>query len=82
VTSLRGDDVWAVGSWTDRRTGAQRTLTERWDGRDWTIARSPSAGTSVTLFAADALAPGSVWVAGTFIQPPQLRTFYLHTTQG
>jgi len=82
ATSLRGDDVWAVGSFADPRTGAQRSLTEQWDGSAWTIVQSPNAGTSVTLFAADTVGTSSVWVAGTAIQPPQLRTFFLRTVRG
>jgi hypothetical protein len=82
TTSLRGDDVWAVGSFADPRTGFQRTLTEQWDGSAWRIVPSPNAGTSVTLFAADTVGASTVWVAGTAIQPPQLRTFFLRTGQG
>ena len=82
ATSFRGDDVWAVGSFADPRTGAQRSLTEQWDGTAWSIVPSPNAGTSVTLFAADTVGSSSVWVAGTAIQPPQLRTFFLQTERG
>jgi hypothetical protein len=90
VAAVNSNDVWAVGyAFTTNGLGFA-TLTERWDGQQWSIVPSPNVPSSVEL--ADQL-DGVVWTGGTslwavgsfdsFVQGnPGLRTLTEHTTQG
>ena len=42
VAAIGPNDVWAVGSYTG--TGGYQTLTEHWDGGQWSIVPSPNPG--------------------------------------
>jgi hypothetical protein len=74
VAAAGPNDVWAVGSyvkyynWTTGPQGVQASLTEHWDGQQWTYVPSPnptpqnfldSAFVAVTTVAAD-----DVWAVG------------------
>ena len=42
VDALSADDAWAVGVFTDDKTGASRSLILHWDGGDWAQVPSPN----------------------------------------
>jgi hypothetical protein len=44
VAAVSTHEVWAVGS-SDRATGGEDTLVERWNGASWSIVPSPNAAT-------------------------------------
>jgi hypothetical protein len=60
VAALAPDDAWAVGAETPAGTVA--TLIERWNGRSWTVVRSPQV--AGVLFAIDGTGPEDLWATG------------------
>ena len=57
------DDVWAVGSYGDAGHSQSWTLTEHWDGTQWSIVPSPSVAAG-SLNAVTATAANDVWAVG------------------
>ncbi len=81
VSANSSRDVWAVGTFYDASSLASRTLTEHWDGRQWTVIPSPSAASWYsTLNAVVAVTPHNVWAVGAWIDPGPgvLRTLTEH----
>ncbi len=65
VSALSNDDVWAVGT-SDKPVPDLHTLVLHWDGRAWSIVRSPDRGGAPSqLNGVAALAPDRVWAVGT-----------------
>ena len=64
LAAISATDIWAVGSSVDGQ-GGRHTLTQHWDGLDWTIVASPD-GVQPTNFltAVGALGTGEVWAVG------------------
>src|SRR5579859_6995648 len=60
--------VWAAGEYFDATTSAWYPLTERWDGRVWSIIHTPTASAALTsgLGAIAAITPTDVWAVGGF----------------
>lgn len=70
VSATSPNDVWAVGTFYDQSRQASRTLTEHWDGREWTVVPSLSAASWYsTLNAVVAVTPHDVWAVGASIDP-------------
>lgn len=44
VTAITPNDVWAVGSFFNGMAKAEQTLTEHWNGNQWSIIASPNPG--------------------------------------
>jgi hypothetical protein len=66
LVAISTDDVWAVGTATSP-DGPTRALSEHWDGRTWTIVRTPDAGAySNVLGSVDVVSPNDVWAVGSF----------------
>jgi hypothetical protein len=64
VSASSPNDVWAVGSFTDRG-GPIQTLVLHWDGAGWSLIQSANVpGTNNGLFGVVALAPNDVWAVG------------------
>jgi hypothetical protein len=66
VGAISASAAWAVGTSTDT-AGLPETLTERWDGSNWTVVKSPTvdAGNIAnTLLSVSALTPSNAWAAG------------------
>lgn len=64
VTTLSASDGWAVGQY-EGLDSLQRTLTERWNGSQWTYQPSPSPGQQYNLLQAVAgSSAGDVWAVG------------------
>jgi hypothetical protein len=63
VVATSSSNAWAVG-YTLSISGAQRTLIEHWNGRSWTVQRSPSPSSSSQLTAVAAVSRTNVWAVG------------------
>jgi hypothetical protein len=58
------NDVWAVGAWY-RPSSTPGTLTEHWDGSNWSVVSSPNAtGGYNELYGAAAVSSTDVWAVG------------------
>jgi hypothetical protein len=70
VVAVSADDTWAVGSALDEQfTG--HTLVQHWDGRSWSIIRSPNpsdSGVGSNLLAVTADTASDVWAVGDYDQ--------------
>ena len=67
VTAVSASDVWAVG-YDGNTGGVAQTLTEHWDGAQWSVVTSPNPGTGGnTLFGVAAISANSVWAVGITI---------------
>ena len=65
VSAISASDAWAVGFSYDPVDGAFRTLTQHWDGTDWSIVPSPDGGGASSHLIATAADPGGqVWAGG------------------
>lgn len=65
VTALASNDIWAVG-WNYGTAGAEQTLTEHWDGTQWSIVASPNVPNvhSTSLGSVTAISSNDVWAVG------------------
>ncbi len=64
VAANAANDIWAVGSFTNRGEYAQ-TLVEHWDGTSWQVIPTANVpGTNNELYAVVALEPNNVWAVG------------------
>jgi hypothetical protein len=76
VVAISDLDAWAVG-WDQRFPGV--TLTEHWDGAQWSIVPSPNAQADETvLFAVDASGPNDVWAVGHWFASNRFGTVTMH----
>ena len=58
------DDVWAVGD-QQGGNGLFETLAEHWNGRRWTVTRTPDPGSAGNqLYAVSAVSKDDVWAVG------------------
>jgi hypothetical protein len=84
VTAISSTDVWASG-FQEGRNGINSPLVLHWDGKAWSVVPTPGQGTrSTTTFGITSVAPGDLWVAGTFLtgREPFEEPFVLFTDQG
>jgi len=67
AASISATDVWAVGEFTTA-SGVMQPLTLHWNGRKWSIVKSPTASSgNNTLRAVAAVSINDVWAVGSFI---------------
>jgi hypothetical protein len=72
------DDAWVVGT-RENRVGDSKTMTEHWDGTEWSIVNSPSPGPGTTVATGVAgFAPDDVWAVGTNYGGSTYRPFIEH----
>ncbi len=65
IVALSAADIWAVGWFVpEGGSGAFQTLTEHWDGSQWTIVSSPNPSPNCGLYGVAAFAPDDVWAVG------------------
>ena len=65
IAANSSSDVWAVGSFAANSSSASSTLTEHWDGTQWSVVPSPNVGSSYnSLRSVSAHATNDVWAAG------------------
>jgi hypothetical protein len=67
IVALSASNIWAVGSYVDSSTGAERPLGIHWNGTAWQGFWMPSHGTSSRLFGI-AKIPGTskLWAVGDY----------------
>jgi hypothetical protein len=73
VTSVANDDLWAAGlSYGLHRPSLYAgTLTEHWDGSEWSIVSSPNAGRGSNFLRGIAgTGPNDVWAVGSYTPDP------------
>lgn len=65
VTEVSARDIWAVGT-SNESSGSGQTLTEHWNGRNWTLVPSPhpAGATASFLNAVTAISPRDIWAVG------------------
>ena len=69
VTALSTSNVWAVGYYVST-PGVTQTLTEHWNGSQWSVVNSPSpASMNNELFSVSATSASDIWADG-FITTP------------
>ena len=77
VAAISASNIWAVGGDESGTSGA-RTLIEHWNGKQWSVVKSPNVGPGNNeLRGVVALSPGLVWAVGYTVQqngPPQTLT--------
>ena len=60
------NDAWAVGN-DDIGNGVPETLTEHWNGSNWSVVSSPSPGTLTNVLSGvAAVSTSDVWAVGTY----------------
>ncbi len=66
VSAVSSDDVWAVGAYVG--TTRDQTLTEHWDGSEWSVVSSPSPGSGDFIFlnGVSAVSSNDVWAVGNY----------------
>jgi hypothetical protein len=65
IAASSATDIWAVGTYSDPKTGFDLPLTEHWDGTSWTMITSAHVpGVMNVLRGVSALADGTVVAAG------------------
>jgi hypothetical protein len=66
VAAISATDMWAVG-------GGLGTLTEHWNGTQWSIVKSPNPGSEFnSLSGVAAVASNDVWAVGSYSDNPQV----------
>jgi hypothetical protein len=71
VAAVSSHDVWAVGEYGTVPFSVTRTLIEHWNGRRWTIVRSPNVSSARgaindILFAISGSRSDDVWAVGSW----------------
>jgi hypothetical protein len=72
VAAVSASDIWAVGHSGDPAFAPWQTLTEHWNGSNWSIVSSPSPGTynGNELYAVAAVSTNDVWAVGWYQSGP------------
>ena len=88
VTALSASEAWAVGFQNENQLNGARTLTEHWDGAQWTVITSPNPGstprcqgqnTGNVINAVAELSRTNVWAVGfSFDCSSDLKPMILH----
>ena len=77
VTVISPCDVWAAGFFLSG--GADRSLTEHWDGSSWTQVPSPSPGPDGSVLEdVRAVSANDAWAVGSFADSNGQHTLALH----
>ncbi|MEO5953598.1 MAG: hypothetical protein ABIQ44_14120, partial [Chloroflexia bacterium] len=65
IDAISDNDVWSVGYYTG--TGRELTLTQHWDGTQWSVVPSPNPGRyNNYIYGITAIGPNDVWAVGEF----------------
>jgi hypothetical protein len=79
VSAVSTNVVWAVGFTADKNGNNHRTLTEHWDGTQWSIIPSPNAGNKDNfLEGMVAVSTNNVWAVGLGINSSGGSALILH----
>ena len=64
VAAVSANDVWAVGFYANS-SNLWQTLTEHWNGTQWSVVQSPSPGSQINYFASVAVvSTNNAWAVG------------------
>ena len=64
VSATSANDVWAVGFFANS-SNVWETLTEHWNGSQWSVVKSPNPGTQINYLASvTAISTSNVWAVG------------------
>jgi hypothetical protein len=75
VARSSGSTLWAVGSYESKTYAPFLTLTERWNGRSWSIVPSPNDGSGDnSLSGVAAISQNDVWAVGIRNATPSSQT--------
>jgi len=77
VAEVSANDVWAVGFYCGSGN-TQPTLTEHWDGSQWTQVASPNPSSYSALYGVVAFATDNVWAVGQDYGTPLPSTLIEH----
>lgn len=67
VAALSTKNVWAVGFYFDTSTNRIQTLTEHYDGTQWSVVPSVNPGLANNyLYAVAAISPNDIWALGNY----------------
>ncbi len=68
MSAVSASDIWAVGYYGTASYTPQKTLTEHWNGTQWSIVKSPNVDkggdASTELYGVSAVASNDVWAVG------------------
>src|SRR6516162_9621470 len=65
VAANCASDIWAVGQFApDSNPNITQTLTQHFDGHNWTVVPSPNVGTLANALFGVAVTPGRAWAVG------------------
>jgi hypothetical protein len=79
ASAITTNDVWAVGFTADKNGNNHRTLTEHWDGSQWSIIPSPNAGNQDNFLEGTvAVSTNNVWAVGLGINRSGGSALILH----
>jgi hypothetical protein len=75
IVALSSNNVWTVGESFQSSRSVSHTLTEQWNGTQWSVVKSPNVGSDHNeLFAIDATPGGTLWAVGTVYHFPSQRS--------
>jgi hypothetical protein len=64
VAAISATDVWAVGFYANS-SSLWQTLTEQWNGTQWSVVQSPSPGSQISYFSSvAAVSTNDAWAVG------------------
>jgi hypothetical protein len=67
VAAVSESSVWAVGNYVNSSFQAKKTLTEHWDGQQWSVVKSPNPGSfENSLSGVAAVTANDSWAVGFF----------------
>ena len=79
VSAVSTNDVWNVGFTADKNGNNHKTLTEHWDGSQWSIVSSPNTGTQNNfLINVVALSTSNVWAVGLSVSSSGGSSLIIH----
>lgn len=65
IKALSSSDIWAVGqAYNTPHSNVSQTLTEHWNGMQWSIVTSPVLHSSSKFLAVSAISSNDVWAVG------------------
>src|SRR5438094_1749709 len=79
VAAVADNDVWVVGWAFNAQLNAYRTVTEHWNGTNWSLVRSPNATTGYNFLNGVAVVSANdVWAVGQAATGSTYRTLVEH----
>jgi hypothetical protein len=70
ITAISPTNIWAVGSWGNRKTNIEGPLVMHFNGTRWTQVSAPTPASSLRNAGLSSIAvasPSSIWAAGRYV---------------